>query len=104
MKSFFAVILALPLLAVASPLEVRTDGCGGGTFQCCQSSYTSWSKEGSKLLQTHGLTEHPDAHNGSIGSNCDAGKGGICDSQAYCCSTAGLIAIGCISIPVSIGL
>lgn len=39
MKSFFAVILALPLLAVASPLEVRTEGCGGGTFQCCQSTY-----------------------------------------------------------------
>lgn len=40
MKSFFAIILALPLLVAASPLEVRTGECGGGTFQCCQSSYT----------------------------------------------------------------
>ena len=38
MKFTVASLLALPLLAVATPLEVRQDTCSTGTLQCCQST------------------------------------------------------------------
>ncbi|KAI0752270.1 hypothetical protein BC629DRAFT_1598615 [Irpex lacteus] len=106
------VLLALPLLAVATPrLTARGGGSGGtcntGSIQCCNDVYKSNSEKGKALLKEHNLEAHPNAAWGSVAANCNTGIGILdsptCSATPVCCeSGAGsLVSIGCIPIIVN---
>ncbi|KIP08222.1 hydrophobin [Phlebiopsis gigantea 11061_1 CR5-6] len=110
MKLTTASILALPLLAVATPLEVRQNGsCDTGSLQCCQSTVSTTSTNGQDLLGTlEGLLGVVLGDvTGLLGLGCSpisvvgVGSGNACTASPVCCSNnavGGLINIGCIPI------
>jgi hypothetical protein len=56
MVSFKALsILALPLLAVATPAAVRRDTCSTGSIQCCESVQSASSPGVATLLGLLGI-------------------------------------------------
>ncbi|KAI0355220.1 hydrophobin 1 [Trametes cingulata] len=97
-------ISALPLLAAATPLKVRSD-CSTGDIQCCQSTETAGSAAGAALLGLLGIVVQD--VNVLLGVTCSpitvigVGSGGSCDAQAVCCqdnSHGGLVSIGCVPV------
>nr|AAY97884.1 hydrophobin 1 [Phlebiopsis gigantea]ACM89291.1 hydrophobin [Phlebiopsis gigantea] len=106
MKFSVATLLALPLLAVATPLEVRQSGsCDTGSLQCCDSTITSTSASSNILLGLLGVVVGD--LTGLVGLNCSPlsiigiGSGNACTASPVCCSNTqvgGLIGVGCIPI------
>nr|ACM89295.1 hydrophobin [Phlebiopsis gigantea] len=106
MKLTTASILALPLLAVATPLEVRQNGsCDTGSLQCCTNTISSTSAQGNVLLGLLGIVLSDVT--GLLGLGCSpisvvgVGSGNACTASPVCCSNnsvGGLINIGCIPI------
>ncbi|OJT04993.1 Fruiting body protein SC3 [Trametes pubescens] len=97
---------ALPLLAVATPLETRAD-CSTGPIQCCQSTETAGSAAGAALLGPPGIVVQD--VNVFLGVDCSpitvigVGNGGACSAQAVCCqdnSHGSLVSIGCVPVTV----
>ncbi|KAI0635188.1 fungal hydrophobin [Trametes polyzona] len=100
---------ALPILAVATPLEVRGgsggSSCSTGPVQCCNSTVDADSASGNLLLGLLGIVLGD--LTGLIGLNCSplsvvgVGSGNACSSNAVCCTNnnvGGLISIGCLPI------
>ncbi|KAI0628600.1 hydrophobin [Trametes polyzona] len=118
---------AMAILAVATPLEGRTDGgsgsCSTGPLECCNSvtqveipspslqkaaflmSVQANSASGSLILGLLGLVVSDP--NSLIGMNCSplivtgVGDGNTCNGQTVCCTNnnvGGLISVGCIPI------
>lgn len=107
MKFTTATILALPLLAVATPLEVRQAAgqCDTGSIQCCNKTVDSQSAEANVLLGLLGVVLGPIT--GLLGLDCSpinvvgVGSGSACTASPVCCSNnavGGLINIGCLPI------
>ncbi|GJF00058.1 fungal hydrophobin [Phanerochaete sordida] len=107
MKFAVATLLALPLLAVATPLEVRQSAgsCSTGSVQCCDSTVSSTSAEGNLLAGLLGIVLGDIT--GLIGLTCSpisvvgVGSGSECSANVVCCSNTqvgGLIGIGCLPI------
>lgn len=105
MKFAAASLLALPLLAVATPLEVRQSSCSSGSVQCCDSTISSSSAQAGLLAGLLGIVLGD--LTGLIGLTCSPinvigiGSGNACSSNTVCCSNTqlgGLIGIGCIPI------
>nr|VWO94198.1 Hydrophobin-like protein MPG1 [Ganoderma boninense] len=98
--------LALPLLAVATPVElVARQSCSTGAVQCCNSTVEANSASGNLLLGLLGIVLGDIT--GLIGLNCSpltvigVGSGNACSAQAVCCTNnnvGGLISIGCVPI------
>ncbi|GJF00057.1 fungal hydrophobin [Phanerochaete sordida] len=104
MKFTAASLLALPLLAVATPLEVRQNTCSTGTLQCCQSTESSTSSAANLLAGLLGIVFNAGE---LVGQSCspitviDVGGSDACKAQAVCCTNnnvGGLISIGCIPV------
>jgi len=100
-----ASLLALPLLAAATPLEVRQSSCSTGSLQCCDSTISSTSAEAGILAGLLGIVLGP--LTGLLGLTCSpinvigVGSGNACSANAVCCDNTqagGLIGIGCIPI------
>ncbi|KAI0635193.1 fungal hydrophobin [Trametes polyzona] len=99
--------LALPLLAVATPvheLAVRQT-CSTGAIQCCNSVTETNSASGNLLLGLLGIVLGDIT--GLLGLNCSPinvigiGSGNACSANTVCCSNnnvGGLISIGCLPI------
>ena len=112
MKFTAATLLALPLLAVATPFEARQDrDCDPGSLQCCNSTvsvstftssdsvqcaYNSWTKQSSStaantLAGLLGIVLGD--LTGLLGLGCSAigvgsvGSGNACTSSPVCCSS-----------------
>nr|AAD41222.1 Pri2p [Cyclocybe aegerita] len=115
-------ILALPVMAMASPLVPRTDSpsqCNNGSLQCCNSSMTQdrgnlQIAQGvlggllGGLLGLGGLLDLVDL-NALIGVQCSpisiVGNANTCTQQTVCCSNNnfnGLIALGCTPININL--
>lgn len=107
MRVAIASLLALPVLAVATPLSVRQSGgtCSTGTVQCCEKTVSSSSSSANLLLGLLGIVvgDLTDL----IGLQCSpitvigVGTGNACGSNVVCCSntaSGGLIGIGCLPI------
>ncbi|KAI0777702.1 fungal hydrophobin, partial [Trametes elegans] len=99
-------VLALPLLAAATPVELQArQTCSTGAIQCCNSVTTSESASGNFLL---GLLDIVLGDiTGLIGLNCSplsvigVGTGNACSANTVCCTNnnvGGLISIGCLPI------
>ncbi|KAM5537112.1 hypothetical protein V8D89_009258 [Ganoderma adspersum] len=98
--------LALPLLAVATPVElVARQSCSTGSVQCCNSTVAANSASGNLLLGLLGIVLGDIT--GLIGLNCSpltvigVGTGNACSAQAVCCTNnnvGGLISIGCVPV------
>ncbi|EIW61046.1 fungal hydrophobin [Trametes versicolor FP-101664 SS1] len=102
---------ALPLLAVATPLEARNDApassCSTGALQCCESTTTAGSKSAAAILGLLGVVVQDVT--AIVGLSCSpitvvgVGAGSSCSADTVCCednSFGGLISIGCL--PVSL--
>ncbi|OJT01979.1 Fruiting body protein SC3 [Trametes pubescens] len=99
---------ALPLLAVATPLEARNapaSDCSTGALQCCESTTTAGSKSASALLGLLGIVVQDVT--AIVGLDCTpitvvgVGAGSSCSANAVCCednSVGGLISIGCVPV------
>ncbi|KAH9950775.1 fungal hydrophobin [Amylocystis lapponica] len=93
--------LTLPLLAVATPLEVRGGGggesqCNGGTAQCCNGSGTDTNPEVASILGLLGIVAQ-----GLVGLGCSPIAGNGCSASSFCCtdtSYGNLISLGCSPI------
>ncbi|KAI0084573.1 fungal hydrophobin-domain-containing protein [Irpex rosettiformis] len=109
MKFTAATLLALPLLAVATPapLAARQSAgdCNTGPIQCCQQTISSTSAEGSALLGLLGIVLGPVT--GLLGLDCSpisvvgVGSGSTCNASPVCCqnnNVGGLLSIGCVPI------
>ncbi|EIW61083.1 hydrophobin 1 [Trametes versicolor FP-101664 SS1] len=103
-RTLALTISALPLLAVATPLEARQD-CSTGALQCCDSTETAGSAAGAALLGLLGIVVQD--VNVLLGVNCSpitvigVGAGSSCSAQAVCCeddSHGGLVSIGCVPV------
>jgi len=100
-------VLAMPLLAAATPVElVARQTCSTGTAQCCESveSATSGGLV-SLLLGLLGVVVGDIT--GQVGLTCSpvtvigVGSSGSCSSTVVCCednALGGLISIGCLPI------
>ncbi|KAI0674327.1 fungal hydrophobin-domain-containing protein [Trametes maxima] len=101
-----ASVLALPLLAAATPVDLAArQSCSTGAIQCCNSVTESNSASGNLLLGLLGIVLGDIT--GLIGLNCSPlsvvgiGSGNACSANAVCCtnnSVGGLISIGCLPI------
>ncbi|KAI0091264.1 fungal hydrophobin-domain-containing protein [Irpex rosettiformis] len=111
MKFTAAIILALPLLAVATPapLEARQSAgtCNTGTIECCQQTISSTSNEANILADLLGIVLGP--IEALLGLGCSpvsvvgVGSGQACSATPVCCSNnalGGLISIGCVPVSV----
>ncbi|KIP01475.1 hydrophobin [Phlebiopsis gigantea 11061_1 CR5-6] len=112
MKFSAAALLALPLLAVATPLEVRQNGsCDTGSLQCCESTVEPSDVPSDPLvgaiLGLLGIVVGD--LTGLVGLTCSPisvvgiGSGDACTASPVCCTNSnvgGLISIGCV--PVSL--
>ncbi|RPD65509.1 fungal hydrophobin [Lentinus tigrinus ALCF2SS1-7] len=96
-------LLALPLLAAASPL--RRGDCSTGEVQCCNSVHDSNENAISVLLGLLGIDLS--SVTGQVGLQCSGisgvgvGGGNACSSNTVCCqnnNVGGLISIGCAPI------
>jgi len=99
------VLMALPLLAVASPLDGRrSNSCDTGSLQCCASSTSTTSQQGKDIIAA--LVNIPVTINGLIGISCTPisviGGSTQCQQEAYCCtdSSEGTVSLGCTSVSV----
>ncbi|EJF63705.1 fungal hydrophobin [Dichomitus squalens LYAD-421 SS1] len=106
-RAFAYAALALPLLAVATPVEVRNDAssCSTGSIQCCSSVQSSDSASSNIILGLLGIVLGDIT--GLIGLGCSpitvvgVGSGNACSANAVCCTNnnvGGLISIGCLPI------
>ncbi|OCH93168.1 fungal hydrophobin [Obba rivulosa] len=100
-------VLAMPLLAVATPLELATrQTCSTGSIQCCESVESATS--GGLVATLLGLLGIVVGDiTGQVGLTCSpitvigVGTGNECSSNVVCCSDnalGGLISIGCLPI------
>ncbi|KAI0342750.1 fungal hydrophobin [Trametopsis cervina] len=96
-------LLALPLLAVATPAPgypgAGQGHCNTGPIKCCKQTIDSGSKEAGVLAGLLGIVLGPiDA---LLGLNCSPVVGGACDATPVCCSNTadgGLVSIGCVVV------
>ncbi|KAL1947076.1 hypothetical protein VTO73DRAFT_14037 [Trametes versicolor] len=104
-RTLALTISALPLLAVATPLEARQSTCSTGPIQCCDSTETAGSAAGAALLGLLGIVVQD--LNVLLGVTCSpitvigVGAGGSCSAEAVCCddnSHGGLVSIGCVPV------
>ncbi|KAI0337243.1 hypothetical protein BDW22DRAFT_1349294 [Trametopsis cervina] len=101
-------ILALPLLAVATPFAARQAplGCpGAAPVQCCETLHSPTSHQGKDLLHQHSAEDHPAAFVGMVAAGCNTFLGildsSTCGTTPVCCQAQpGAINIGCISLPL----
>ncbi|OSD08038.1 fungal hydrophobin [Trametes coccinea BRFM310] len=101
-----ATVLALPLLAAATPVELEArQTCSTGAIQCCSTVESASSVSGNFLLGLLGIVIGDIT--GLIGLNCSplsvvgVGSGNACSANAVCCTNnnvGGLISIGCLPI------
>ncbi|KAI0804650.1 fungal hydrophobin-domain-containing protein [Irpex lacteus] len=111
MKFTAATLLALPLLAVATPapLAARQSAgeCNTGSIQCCQQTISSTSQQANALADLLGIVLGP--VEALLGLGCSpvsvvgVGSGSACDASPVCCSNnalGGLISIGCVPVSV----
>ncbi|KAI0767909.1 fungal hydrophobin [Irpex lacteus] len=101
-------MLALPILAVATPAPVaRADAasCSTAPIQCCQSTATAGSKSGAAALGLVGVVVQD--LNVLLGLGCSpisvvgVGSGSACDASPVCCennSFGSLVSIGCVPV------
>ncbi|OJT01980.1 Fruiting body protein SC3 [Trametes pubescens] len=100
-------ISALPLLAAATPLEVRNTpaSCSTGAIQCCESTEKASSPSAAKVLGLLGVVvQDVDV---IVGLTCSpitvvgVGSGSSCNANTVCCednSHGGLVSIGCVPV------
>ncbi|PIL27536.1 hypothetical protein GSI_10687 [Ganoderma sinense ZZ0214-1] len=98
--------LALPLLAVATPVELAArQSCSTGSQQCCNSTVAANSASANLILGLLGIVLGD--LTGLIGLDCSpisvigVGTGNACSAQAVCCTNnnvGGLISVGCVPI------
>ncbi|EMD36632.1 hypothetical protein CERSUDRAFT_115663 [Gelatoporia subvermispora B] len=99
--------LAMPLLAVATPVELAArQTCSTGSAQCCESVQSAES--GGLVATLLGLLGVVVGDiTGQVGLTCSpitvvgVGSSGSCNSNVVCCSDnalGGLISIGCLPI------
>ncbi|KAI0667102.1 hydrophobin 2 [Trametes maxima] len=95
---------AMPLLAVATPLEARQT-CSTGAIQCCQQTATADDASVSALLGLLGIVLQDVT--ALVGLDCSpinvvgVGSGNACSANVVCCqnnNVGGLISIGCLPI------
>ncbi|KAI1798181.1 fungal hydrophobin [Ganoderma leucocontextum] len=101
-------LVALPLLAAATPLEVRggepPSSCSTGPIQCCNTVEQASAPSAAALLGLLGIVLQDLTV--LVGLTCSpitviGVGGGSCSAQAVCCqdnSTGGLISIGCVPV------
>ncbi|KAI0717360.1 fungal hydrophobin-domain-containing protein [Cerioporus squamosus] len=102
-------LAALPLLAAATPLDVRggepSSSCSTGALQCCDSVQSASSPKAAALLGLLGIVVQ--GITGQVGLTCSpitvigVGSGSSCTAQTVCCqdnSHGGLISLGCVPI------
>ncbi|PPQ67465.1 hypothetical protein CVT24_011522 [Panaeolus cyanescens] len=107
-KSF--VVAALPIVAFANPLAIRTDtgACNTGNVQCCQSTQQINNSNPLNAVLA-GLLGVPVQDLGAlVGLTCTpisllgVASGTSCDQQTVCCSgntyNGNLLAVGCSPI------
>ncbi|KAI0628894.1 hydrophobin 1 [Trametes polyzona] len=97
-------ISAMPLFAVATPLESRQI-CSTEAIECCWGTVDADSDTGTALLEIVGFAVSN--VDGLIGVACSpisvvgVGVGAMCSDRPVCCqesNVGGLISIGCIPI------
>ncbi|KAI0766806.1 fungal hydrophobin [Irpex lacteus] len=111
MKFTAATLLALPLLAVATPmsLEARQSAgtCDTGTLECCGMTISSTSDPANILAELLGIVLGP--IEALLGLGCTpisvvgVGSGSECSATPVCCNNnavGGLISIGCVPVSV----
>ncbi|RDX54526.1 fungal hydrophobin [Lentinus brumalis] len=102
-------LVALPLLAAATPLDVRGGGepassCSTGPIQCCNSVQKASAPAASTLIGLLGIVLQNT--NVLVGLTCSPitviGAGNSeCSAQAVCCqdnSHGSLISVGCVPV------
>ncbi|OJT07048.1 Fruiting body protein SC3 [Trametes pubescens] len=89
------VLGALPLLAVATPLEVRTGKCSTGPLQCCQSVQKATDPAASAALALIDVVvQDVDA---TVGLDCSpvtvigVATGNSCNAQTVCCKNNNVV-------------
>ncbi|KAI0696459.1 fungal hydrophobin-domain-containing protein [Cytidiella melzeri] len=106
MKFAVATLLALPLLAVATPTSLQArQSCDTGSIQCCQQTLVGTSSDATTLLGLLGIVIGDIT--GLLGIGCSpvsvvgVGSGSTCTASPVCCTDSalgGLISIGCAPI------
>ncbi|TFK79367.1 fungal hydrophobin, partial [Polyporus arcularius HHB13444] len=101
-------VLALPLLATATPVELeKRQSCSTGPLQCCQQTQTANSLGVGIILGLLGIVLQD--LTALVGLDCSpitvigVGTGNTCDANVVCCennNVGGLLSIGCV--PVSL--
>ncbi|TBU30085.1 fungal hydrophobin [Dichomitus squalens] len=102
------VVVALPILAAATPLEGRNEpasSCATAPVQCCDTVEKASDPSISKELGLLGVVvQDVDA---LVGLTCSpitvigVGSGSSCSANAVCCddnSFGGLVSIGCVPV------
>nr|AGC26951.1 hydrophobin [Polyporus umbellatus] len=98
-------LLALPLLAAATPVARDGGNCSTGSVQCCNSVHDSKETAVSTLLGLLGVSL--EGITGSVGLGCSplsvigVGSGSSCSSDVVCCqnnNVGGLLSVGCIPV------
>ncbi|PPQ70598.1 hypothetical protein CVT26_013197 [Gymnopilus dilepis] len=102
-------VAALPILATANALEVRS-GCNTGPIQCCGALQAANSTDVAEVLASEGLpvsiaTIIEDI-DGLVGVAClplalVTASGDSCSTQPVCCTSnffSGLIQAGCVPV------
>ncbi|EJF63708.1 fungal hydrophobin [Dichomitus squalens LYAD-421 SS1] len=101
-------LVALPLLAAATPLEGRGEpasSCSTGPVQCCNTVTTASDPAAAGILGLLGIVLQDLTV--AVGLSCSpisvigVGTGNACSANAVCCqdnSLGGLISIGCVPV------
>ncbi|RDX54522.1 fungal hydrophobin [Lentinus brumalis] len=99
-------VLALPLLATATPVELeKRQSCSTGAIQCCQQTQSANSLGVGIILGLLGIILQD--LNVLVGLDCSpitvigVGTGNTCNAQTVCCdnnNVGGLISIGCVPV------
>ncbi|EIW55696.1 hydrophobin [Trametes versicolor FP-101664 SS1] len=100
---------ALPLLAVATPLDTRAAGkCSTGPLQCCESTQKATDPATSVLLALIGVNAQ--SVDALVGLDCSpisvvgVATGNSCNAQTVCCKNnnlGGLVSLGCVPVSLS---
>ncbi|KAI0644921.1 hydrophobin 2 [Trametes meyenii] len=103
-RAIAVAVAAMPLLAVATPLEARQT-CSTGAIQCCQHTATANDASVAAILGLLGVVVQDVT--ALVGLDCSpinvvgVGSGNACSANAVCCennNVGGLISIGCLPV------